>query len=58
MTDHNETADELDAARAEIKALQSRLHQVSEDHSHCEELLHELGARASTAEGRLSSGRL
>jgi hypothetical protein len=43
---------------AEHKALESRLHQLSEDHSHCEDLLHELGARASSAESRLHSVRL
>lgn len=32
---------------------ESRLHQLSEDHSHCEDLKHELGERASRAEGRL-----
>jgi predicted nuclease with TOPRIM domain len=37
--------------------LQSRLHQLSEDHSHCEDLLHELGARASSAENRLDAIR-
>lgn len=35
----------------------SRLHQLSEDHSHCEGLLHELGERASRAESRLDSAR-
>lgn len=30
-----------------------KLHQLSEDHSHCEGLLHELGERASRAESRL-----
>jgi hypothetical protein len=42
---------------AEHKALESRLHQLSEDHSHCEDLLHELGARASSAESRLDAIR-
>jgi hypothetical protein len=36
-----------------ISELESKLHQLSEDHSHCEDLLHELGARASSAESRL-----
>jgi hypothetical protein len=45
-------------AEAERDAAQSRLHQLSEDHSHCEDLLHELGARASSAENRLHSVRL
>jgi chromosome segregation ATPase len=44
----------LDAADEREKALTSRLHQLSEDHSHCEDLLHELGARASSAENRLA----
>jgi chromosome segregation ATPase len=48
----------LDAADEREKALTSRLHQLSEDHSHCEDLLHELGARASSAENRLHSVRL
>jgi hypothetical protein len=34
----------------------SRLHQLSEDHSHCEDLKHDLGERASRAEGRLQAG--
>jgi hypothetical protein len=34
--------------------VESSLHQLSEDHSHCEDLLHELGARASSAESRLA----
>jgi chromosome segregation ATPase len=42
----------------EIEALESKLHQLSEDHSHCEDLLHELGSRASSAESRLHSVRL
>jgi hypothetical protein len=42
-------------AEAERDAAQSRLHQLSEDHSHCEDLLHELGARASSAENRLDA---
>jgi hypothetical protein len=37
----------------ENKALELKLHQLSEDHSHCEDLLNELGARASSAESRL-----
>jgi hypothetical protein len=41
-----------------ILELESKLHQLSEDHSHCEDLLHELGARASSAETRLSSAVL
>jgi hypothetical protein len=41
-----------------LAGAQSRLHQLSEDHSHCEDLLHELGARASSAETRLHSVRL
>jgi hypothetical protein len=40
-----------------IQGLESRLHQLSEDHSHCEDLLHELGARASSAESRLDAIR-
>ena len=49
----------LDAARQPVKwdhdgdCLLCKLHQLSEDHSHCEDLLHELGARASAAESRL-----
>jgi uncharacterized coiled-coil protein SlyX len=38
-----------------IQGLESRLHQLSEDHSHCEDLLNELGARASSAESRLDA---
>jgi hypothetical protein len=49
---------DLDDAIDLIKSLESRLHQLSEDHSHCEDLLHELGARASSAESRLHSVRL
>jgi len=41
--------------RKRIHELASRLHQLSEDHSHCEDLLHELGERSSRAEGRLGS---
>jgi len=37
-----------------LKEQGCRLHQLSEDHSHCEDLLHELGERASRAESRLS----
>jgi hypothetical protein len=50
----------LDAKyREELRAqYESRLHQLSEDHSHCEDLLNELGARASSAETRLHSVRL
>lgn len=37
----------------QLDSAHSRLHQLSEDHSHCEGLLHELGERASRAESRL-----
>lgn len=37
----------------DYEALQSRLHQLSEDHSHCEDVKHELGERVSRAESRL-----
>src|SRR5688572_20989004 len=45
--------DERDRAHSKVDDLESRLHQLSEDHSHCEDLLHELGERASRAEDRL-----
>jgi DNA repair exonuclease SbcCD ATPase subunit len=43
-----------DAWANEVSEMESSLHQLSEDHSHCEDLLHELGARASSAESRLA----
>src|SRR5688572_5937162 len=39
MSDDDDHVFVLDA----IEGLKSRLHQLSEDHSHCEDLLHELG---------------
>jgi DNA repair exonuclease SbcCD ATPase subunit len=53
IQDH-EARELLDMAIAERDAALSKLHQLSEDHSHCEDLLHELGARASSAESRLA----
>jgi hypothetical protein len=40
--------DDFAALRVENNELRSKLHQLSEDHSHCEELKHELGALASS----------
>jgi hypothetical protein len=54
----DETANQRNMLMNERDAALLKLHQLSEDHSHCEDLLNELGARASSAESRLHSVRL